>query len=244
MSRVGHAGRRVLVTGVADGIGRATAAAFHEAGARVLGADLKPPESDPGFDVLQLDVSTADAPGILAGHCQDALGGLDVLVNNAGICPVAPLAETDDATWNQTLEVNLSAMFRLCRAAYPLLRDSGAGRVVNIASVSARFANAGMGAYTASKHAVAGLTKSLAAEWGADGVTANYILPGAIVTGITRELREVDSEFREFWENKSPLRRWGQPEDIASGALFLASRDADFITGHGLAIDGGAMAVS
>ena len=101
-----------------------------------------------------------------------------------------------------------------------------------------------MGAYTASKHGVAGLSKSLAAEWGRDGITVNYILPGAIVTGITRELREADEAFRTFWENKSPLGRWGQPEDIARGILFLASRDADFITGHGLAIDGGAMTVS
>jgi len=110
--------------------------------------------------------------------------------------------------------------------------------------VSARFANEGMGAYTASKHGVAGLSKSLAAEWGASGITVDYILPGAIVTGITRELRQADGEFREFWEKKSPLGRWVQPEDIARGILFLASRYADFITGHGLAIDGGAMAVS
>ena len=135
-------------------------------------------------------------------------------------------------------------MFRLSRQAYPLLSASSAGRVINIASVSARFANQGMGAYTASKHAVAGLSKSLAAEWGANGITVNYILPGAIVTGISRDIRAADQEFREFWENKSPLGRWGQPEDIARGILFLASRDADFITRHGLAIDGGAMAVS
>ena len=242
MSR--FAGVKVLVTGAADGIGRATAAAFAEAGASVLGADLNSPEADPGFAFVTQDVSSADAPAALAQAVEQHLGGLDVLVNNAGICPVAPLAETDDATWDRALDVNLRAMFRLSRELYPMLAASEAGRVVNIASVSARFANAGMGAYTASKHAVAGLSKSLAAEWGADGITVNYILPGAIVTGITRDLCEADQAFREFWENKSPLGRWGQPEDIARGILFLASRDADFITGHGLAIDGGAMAVS
>ncbi len=238
------AGCRVLVTGVADGIGQATAAAFLAEGARVLGCDLQPLAADPGYEVLPLDVAAADAPGRLAQRVAEALGGLDVLVNNAGICPVAPLAETTDEDWDRVQEVNLRAVFRLCRALYPLLCASAAGRVVNIASVSARFANAGMGAYTASKHGVAGLSKSLAAEWGADGITVNYVLPGAIVTGITRELRDADPAFREFWENKSPLGRWGQPEDVARGILFLASRDADFVTGHGLAIDGGAMAVS
>ncbi len=116
--------------------------------------------------------------------------------------------------------------------------------MVNTASVSARFANEGMGAYTASKHGVAGLSKSLAAEWGKHGITVNYILPGAIVTGITRDLIEVDSDFRRFREDKSPLGRWGQPSDIARAVLFLASSDAEFITGHGLAVDGGAMIVN
>ena len=237
-------GVRVLVTGVADGIGRATAAAFAAEGAKVLGVDINQPSEDPGYAFLQADVSADEAPQNIVAALETELGGLDVLVNNAGICPIAPLAETDDETWDRVLDVNLRAMFRLSRKAHPLLANSSAGRVINIASVSARFANQGMGAYTASKHAVAGLSKSLAAEWGADGITVNYILPGAIVTGISRDIRAADKEFREFWENKSPLGRWGQPEDIARGILFLASRDADFITGHGLAIDGGAMAVS
>lgn len=236
---------RVLVTGAADGIGLATAEAFLAEGANLLAVDVKPPENTPLDCRFELQDITADAaPDVLMDIARRELGGLDILVNNAGICPVATLQDTDDATWDRVLDVNLRAMFRLSRAALPLLRGSSAGRVINIASVSARFANEGMGAYTASKHGVAGLSKSLAAEWGQDGITVNYILPGAIVTGITRDLRDQDEAFRTFWENKSPLGRWGQPVDIARAALFLASRDADFITGHGLAVDGGAMIIN
>ena len=236
---------RVLITGAADGIGLATAQAFLAEGASLLAVDMKPAEQarlDCSFELL--DITEDEAPDSLVEIAERELGGLDILVNNAGICPVAALQDTDDATWDRVLDVNLRAMFRLSRAALPLLRDSAAGRVINIASVSARFANEGMGAYTASKHGVAGLSKSLAAEWGRDGITVNYILPGAIVTGITRDLLKQDEAFRSFWENKSPLGRWGQPVDIARAALFLASSDADFITGHGLAVDGGAMIIN
>jgi NAD(P)-dependent dehydrogenase (short-subunit alcohol dehydrogenase family) len=236
---------RVLITGAADGIGLATAQAFLAEGARLLAVDMKHPERaelECSFELL--DITEGAAPDSLIEIAQRELGGLDILVNNAGICPVAMLQDTDDATWDRVLDVNLRAMFRLSRAALPQLRDSAAGRVINIASVSALFANEGMGAYTASKHGVAGLSKSLAAEWGRDGITVNYILPGAIVTGITRDLVKQDEAFRTFWESKSPLGRWGQPVDIARAALFLASRDADFITGHGLAVDGGAMIIN
>jgi NAD(P)-dependent dehydrogenase (short-subunit alcohol dehydrogenase family) len=243
MSR--FAGTRVLVTGAADGIGAATAAAFVAEGASVLGVDIKPPDDAAASCAFeQLDVTLGAAPAQILEAAQRELQGLDVLVNNAGICEVAPLEATDDDSWDRVMDVNLRSMFRLSRAALPLLKASEAGRVINIASVSARFANEGMGAYTASKHGVAGLSKSLAAEWGREGITVNYILPGAIVTGITRELVQADEAFRTFWENKSPLGRWGQPQDVARAILFLASRDADFITGHGLAVDGGAMCVS
>ena len=236
---------RVVVTGAGDGIGRATAEAFHEAGARVLAVDMAEQGlkslASHGIHTLVQDVSADDAPARIVAEAEGALDGLNVLVNNAGICPVAPLAETEDESWDQVMSVNLRAMFRLSREAIPLLAASPAGRIINIASVAALLANEGMGAYTASKHGVAGFSKSLAIEVGRQGITVNYILPGAIVTGITRELVESDAEFRDFWANKSAAGRWGQPTDIARAILFLASRDADFISGHGLAVDGGAM---
>ncbi len=236
---------RVLVTGAADGIGRATAEAFHAAGARVLAVDLNEEAlatmEQHGMHTLVQDVAAEDAPARIISEAEGALNGLNVLVNNAGICPVASLEETEDAVWDQTMNVNLRAMFRLSREALPLLAASPAGRIVNIASVSALMANEGMGAYTVSKHGVAGFSKSLAIEVGKSGITVNYILPGAIVTGITRELVEADEDFRNFWVEKSAAGRWGQPEDIARAILFLASTDADFISGHGLAVDGGAI---
>ncbi len=236
---------RVVVTGAGDGIGRATAEAFHEAGARVLAVDINgdPLESlaSHGLKTLVQDVAAEDAPANIISEAEGSLGGLNVLVNNAGICPVANLAETEDQVWDSALDVNLRSMFRLSREAIPLLAATPAGRIVNIASVSALMANEGMGAYTASKHGVAGFSKSLAIEVGKQGITVNYILPGAIVTGITRDLIQADTEFRDFWVQKSAAGRWGQPEDIARAILFLASRDADFISGHGLAVDGGAL---
>jgi NAD(P)-dependent dehydrogenase (short-subunit alcohol dehydrogenase family) len=235
----------VVVTGAADGIGRGTAEAFHAAGARVLAVDLNADAlqelASAGMETLVQDVTAEDAPVNIIARAAGTLGSLTVLVNNAGICPVASLADTDDAMWDQAHNVNLRSMFRLSREALPLLAQSGAGRIVNIASVSALLANEGMGAYTATKHGVAGFSKSLAIEVGKDGITVNYILPGAIVTGITRELRETDEDFRKFWEEKAAAGRWGYPEDIARAILFLASRDADFITGHGLSVDGGAL---
>jgi NAD(P)-dependent dehydrogenase (short-subunit alcohol dehydrogenase family) len=236
---------RVLVTGAGDGIGRATAEAFHEAGARVLAVDLNGETLDSlarrGLKTMVQDVSAEDAPARIISEAEGVLGGLNVLVNNAGICPVAHLRETEDTVWDHAMNVNLRAMFRLSREALPLLAASPAGRIVNIASVSALMANEGMGAYTVSKHGVAGFSKSLAIEVGKDGVTVNYVLPGAIVTGITRQLVESDANFRKFWVEKSAAGRWGQPVDIARAILFLASRDADFISGHGLAVDGGAL---
>jgi NAD(P)-dependent dehydrogenase (short-subunit alcohol dehydrogenase family) len=240
-----YTGCRVVVSGAGDGIGRGTAEAFAAAGARVLAVDVNAQAlaelADAGMATLLQDVTAESAPDTIIAAAASQLEGLDVLVNNAGICPVASLADTTDAIWDQVIDVNLRSMFRLSRAALPLLAQSEAGRIVNIASVSALLANEGMGAYTASKHGVAGLSKSLAIEVGRDGITVNYILPGAIVTGITRELRAADEDFRDFWAQKAAVGRWGQPEDIARAILFLASRDADFITGHGLAVDGGAM---
>lgn len=236
---------RVLVTGAGDGIGRGTAQAFHEAGAAVLAVDINAEGleslANHGIKTLVQDVAADEAPAKIIAEAEGVLGGLNVLVNNAGICPVASLSETEDQMWDAALNVNLRAMFRLSREAIPLLAATPAGRIVNIASVSALMANEGMGAYTASKHGVAGFSKSLAIELGKQGITVNYILPGAIVTGITRDLVQSDAAFRDFWVEKSAAGRWGQPEDIARAILFLASRDADFISGHGLAVDGGAL---
>ncbi|MEQ8483024.1 MAG: SDR family NAD(P)-dependent oxidoreductase [Pseudomonadales bacterium] len=236
-------GVRCLVTGAADGIGLATAGRLLSEGARVLACDLRERPLQPlaGAEWLTLDVTGADAADRLVAAAESALGGLDVLVNNAGIAAGAPLESLDDELWHRVLGVNLDAVFRISRRAIPLLKASGRGRIVNIGSVMSERSSPGMAAYTVSKHGVAGLTRALALELGPHGITANYIMPGAIVTGISRDVFAADAAFRNFWIGKSALGRLGQPEDIAAAIAFLASDDAAFITGHGLLVDGGAL---
>ena len=240
-------GKKIIVTGAADGIGLATAKHFATKGGQVLAVDL--PSSSlisavadfPAITPLHQDMTASDASANVLAEVAARFGGLDILVNNAGVCPFGPLADTEDDVWQHTFDVNVSAIHKLGQQCLPLLKLSDAGRVINTASLSSVVANAGMGVYTASKHAVAGLSKSMAQEWGEFGITVNYVLPGAIVTGITRDLFTSDPEFRAFWERKAAVGRLGQPEDIAKAILFLASDDAAFISGHGLVVDGGAL---
>jgi NAD(P)-dependent dehydrogenase (short-subunit alcohol dehydrogenase family) len=232
-----------LVTGAADGIGRSTAASFLAEGAKVLACDQNAEglAGLVGADLLALDVTAPASADKLMDAAKESLGGLDVLVNCAGVSVGAPIESLGDDLWSDVLEVNLHAVFRISRAAIPLLKQSEHGRIVNVGSVMSELSAPGMGAYTVSKHGVAGLTRTLALELGEHGITANYVQPGAIVTGITREVFENDGGFRDFWIQKSALKRLGQPQDVANAILFLASREAAFVTGHGLKVDGGAM---
>jgi NAD(P)-dependent dehydrogenase (short-subunit alcohol dehydrogenase family) len=227
------AGRRALVTGAASGIGRATAARLGRDGARVFGVDVTA-----GCDLVA-DVS-ADAEAIVAAAAE-ALGGLDILVNNAGVSGFEPFTAHGDDVWDRMLAVNLSAVFRLSRAAVPLLRASRAGRIVNVGSVMSSFGAAGLAAYTASKHGVLGLTRALATELGPDGITVNCVQPGAIETGMTAPTFAANPEFAQYWRGKAALKRLGQPDDVAAVIAFLSGDDAGFVSGHGIFVDGGAM---
>ncbi len=241
-------GKIALVTGAADGMGRAIAHRFRQEGAQVLAVDLSEEklhaahEADPGLRLMQQDVTAPQAAERMVAAAVDAFGGLDIVVNNAGMVKYEPTEAMSDETWGRTLDVNLTAVFRICRASAPHLRARGAGRIVNIASINAVRSTTGLAAYAATKAGVGALTKTLAVELGPDGVTANYILPGAILTGMTRPLMEADEATRGLFESFSVLGRIGQPEDIAAAVAFLASPDASFITGHGLAVDGGFLA--
>jgi NAD(P)-dependent dehydrogenase (short-subunit alcohol dehydrogenase family) len=237
-------GRRAIITGAASGIGRATAALFVDEGARVLAVDR--PGSGIGevhagqraIDPLEQDVAAPGAAAAIVDAAVAKLGGIDILFNNAGVSARALAEELSEADWDRTIDVNLKAQFLLCQKAIPHLRLSPAGRIINTASVMAEMTDYGLAAYCASKAGVAGLTRTLALELGKFAITANYIEPGAIYTGMTRASFD-KQEIADIWARKAALRRLGQPIDIARGALFLASDDAGFVTGHGLRVDGG-----
>jgi 3-oxoacyl-[acyl-carrier protein] reductase len=225
--------RRAIVTGAASGIGQATAALFAAEGARVLAVDR------PGSGVaLEQDIAAEGAATRIVGTAVERLGGVDILANIAGVSSRHTVEEMPAEHWDRVNGVNLRAMFLLCQAAIPQLKQSKAGRIVNVASVMAQGTDYGLAAYCASKAGVTGLTRTLALELGKFGITANWLEPGAILTGMTRANME-QPHIRAVWEKKSPLKRLGQPEDMARAILFLASDDAGFVTGHGLVADGG-----
>lgn len=237
-------GKRTIVTGAASGIGEATARLFAAEGARVLAVDLPGTRLDEAHagaaNIVTAFDNVADetAADRLVSRAVSEFGGLDVLVNNAGtasnqLAEVATLEE-----WDRVFSVNIRGVFLLCRAAIPQLRAAGGGRLVNVASVMAERTDYGLSAYCASKAGVAGLTRTLALELGKFGITANWIEPGAIETGMTRQ-NFAQEHIRAVWEKKSPMKRLGQPIDVARAILFLASDDSAFVTGQGLVVDGG-----
>jgi 3-oxoacyl-[acyl-carrier protein] reductase len=235
------AGRTAIVTGAASGIGQASAQLFAEEGATVIAVDRPGAFKSPapaGATHLEADLAAEDAPARIVGEALKT-GRLDILFNNAGISNNVLAASMTDADWDRVFDVNIRAVFRLSREAIPHLIKSPAGRIISTASVMAEGTDYGLAAYCASKAGVGGLTRSLALELGKHGVTANYLMPGAIRTGMTRPLWEARPEVADIWAKKSVLRRLGEPIDLARAALFLASDEAGFITGQGLAVDGG-----
>ncbi|MFO1235684.1 MAG: SDR family NAD(P)-dependent oxidoreductase [Alphaproteobacteria bacterium] len=239
--------RVAIVTGAASGIGRASAELFAAEGAQVLAVDLPGSalvaafQDAAGIVPLPLSIVEPDAPARIVGEAVARFGRLDILFNNAGVSGRHFVEEMEDADWERIMAVNVTAQMKLARAAIPHLKKSPAPRIINTASVMAEGTDLGLAAYCASKAGVAGLTRTLALELGRYNITANYLLPGAIETGMTKPLWDVRPEIAEIWAKKSPLRRLGQPIDLARAALFLASDDSGFITGHGLHVDGGLM---
>ncbi len=241
-------GKVALVTGAASGMGRATAMLFADEGARVAVTDLDMERVDPVVDAINraggeaqgyaLDVSKLEEIDRVVAQIAADFGGLDILVNNAGIGrPTPTRAEDFEAGWEQTLAVNLTAHARTVRAALPHLQVSGAGRVVNIASTEGVGAQAFMVAYTASKHGVIGLTRALAVDLGDCGVTFNCICPGPIDTGMTAAIPAEAK--RKFARRRVPLKRYGDPEEVAHGTLNFCLPASSYMNGAVLLVDGG-----
>jgi 3-oxoacyl-[acyl-carrier protein] reductase len=242
------AGRTALVTGAASGMGRATAHLFADEGARVAVVDREEEgvkrvvaeiEAAGGVALGRtVDVSDTAALDALAADIRNALGPIDILVNNAGVSLVAPIDGPDFAAqWDRVMAVNLAAHAHLIRACLDQLLRDGEGRVVNIASTEGVGATGFISPYTASKHGVIGLTRCLAVELGARGVTVNCVCPGPIHTGMTAAIE--DEAKQKFARRRVPLRRYGDPEEVAQMTLSLVLPAASYVNGAVLVVDGG-----
>lgn len=243
----------VLVTGAGSGIGRAIALRFTREGWSVLGVDLK----EDGLDETQqlasdnsgrlapltLDITDTEAPEKALKAAISLFGRLDVLVNNAGIGRAKSVEFTTDEEWDKFIAVNQTSVFRMAREALKYLPEH-TGNIVNIASIAGVIGLTNAIAYVASKTAVIGMTRQLAADFGPRGIRINAVAPGQIETPLTADRIANDPRFAAFNVDPIPFPRLGHPEDIANAVYFLASDQAAYINGHTLVVDGGWTAAS
>lgn len=239
-------GKKVAVTGATRGIGFALAEAFAQAGADVAVCGTNEELLKKTADALgafggkvyaaKCDISKSeDCEAFVAGTVKE-LGGLDVLVNNAGITKDGLAVRMSEADWDAVINVNLTGTFLMSKAALKVMFKQRSGNIVNVSSVIGQMGNAGQANYAASKAGIIGLTKSLAKEFGSRGVRVNAVAPGFVRTAMTDALSE---EMKEKAFAAIPLKRFAEPQDIAKAVMFLASQDAAYITGHVLAVNGG-----
>ncbi len=243
-------GRTALVTGARRGIGAAIAAGYAAAGAELilmardtaLEDTLEAIKQNGGGEATVVIADFADPAAVEAAATELArTRRIDILVNNAGTIRRAPAAGTTTADWDHVIDVNLNSTWAVTRPIGAAMVERGAGAVVTIASLLSFQGGITVPAYTASKHAVAGLTKALANEWGPAGVRVNAIAPGYISTDNTTDLR-ADPGREAAIRDRIPAGRWGRPEDVVGAAVFLASAAAAYVNGHVLAVDGGWLA--
>lgn len=246
-------GQVAIVTGANTGIGQSIALALAAAGADIAAVGRTPAEETVAkaralgrkAEIVSADLSTIEPVQRVVDETIAKLGRLDILVNNAGIIRRADSVDFTEEDWDAVIDTNLKSVFFLCQAAgrHMIARHEkeGNGRIINIASMLTFQGGIRVPSYTASKSGIGGLTKLLANEWAAKGVTVNAIAPGYIATNNTTALRADEARNRSILE-RIPAGRWGDPEDLGGAAVFLASRAAGYVNGHVLAVDGGWLA--
>jgi 2-dehydro-3-deoxy-D-gluconate 5-dehydrogenase len=249
LDRFNLTGRVALVTGASRGLGAAMAMALAEAGADIILHDRtdtcdaeRAIKDRAGVRTccLKADLGNREHADRLAASAVAAMGRVDILVNNAGIIRRSPSVEFADADWDDVIEVNLTAVFRLCRAVGRGMVERGSGKIVNVASLLSFQGGVTVPSYAAAKGGVAQLTKALANEWASRGVNVNAIAPGYMRTDNTKALQQDETRYRQITE-RIPAARWGEPSDLAGAVVFLASPASDYVNGHVLVVDGGWM---
>lgn len=242
-------GKVALITGGNGGIGLGMAQGLARAGARVVIAARNAQKSAEavaslqalGSDsfALEADVTNEASVAALFAQVAERCGRLDILVNNAGTTVRKPVDQLALAEWNQVMDTNLTSAFLCCRAAHPLMKQAGGGKIINIGSMMSIFGAPYAPAYGASKGGIVQLTRAMAASWAADQIQVNAILPGWIATDLTQAAREQVPGLNERVIARTAAGRWGQPADLAGTAVFLASAASDFVTGTAIPVDGG-----
>ncbi|MDS9467475.1 SDR family oxidoreductase [Paracoccus sp. MBLB3053] len=245
-------GRTALVTGSSRGLGRAMAEGLAAAGARVIlngvnAARLEEASAElrgRGLDVIQRAFDVTDEASVVAAFEALDRDGIDVdiLVNNAGIQFRSPMLDLKTADWQRVIDTNLTSAFIVGREAARRMATRGHGKVINIGSLTSELARATIAPYTVAKGGIKMLTKAMAAEWGALGIQSNAIGPGYMVTDMNEALL-ANAEFDAWVKGRVPMRRWGQPEELAGIAVFLASRASNYVSGQIIYADGGMISV-
>jgi gluconate 5-dehydrogenase len=248
----GLEGRHAFVTGASRGLGLAFAEALAAAGARVIIGGRKADElkaagerlRTEGYSVAEAVIDVTDTQSVDAAIAASEVGTgpIDILVNNAGIQRRAPLETFSDADWDALMATNLDGVFKVSRAAVKGMIQRRKGVIINVSSVQSALARPSIAPYAASKGAITMLTKSMAGEWGQHGIRVNAIAPGYFKTELNAAL-VADEKFSTWLTGRTPMRRWGDVEELAGAAVFLASDAASFVTGQTLLVDGGITSV-